>query len=63
MKKFIKIFTNKSSAGIEEAINEFAQNKSVEIVSATTFVNQGMFYATVIFEKAKVKAKEDAKNE
>jgi hypothetical protein len=60
MKQFIKIFMNKSALGVEEAVNKFAEENSVEIVSANTFINQGVFYATVIFaEKPKARAKKE----
>jgi hypothetical protein len=53
--EFVKIFTGKTSAQVENAINETAREGKLDILSVTMTINQGVFYMTVLFRQKKEK--------
>lgn len=50
MNRFVKIFQG-CKAVVESNINETARKRNLNIVSVSVCINQGIFYATVIYEK------------
>ena len=50
MDRFVKIFKGYTHE-IEEDINEMVRKRNLIIVHVSTCINQGIFFATVIFEK------------
>lgn len=61
MKNFIRIFSGKNGADVEAKVNATAEEQSLEIVNATSFMWQGFIYTTVVFaERAKSKAKKES---
>ena len=51
MRTFIKIFIGSDPSQVDKSVNEFAKEKSVEIVNANSFIWQGVVYTTVVFEQ------------
>ncbi len=49
MKTFIRIVSGKNGAEVEEKVNGIAQEQGVEIVTANSFMWQGVIYTTVTF--------------
>lgn len=62
MKTFVRIFRRDTSEKIEVSIFQYAKQMSCDIVSASTTINQGVFYTTVVFSE-KPKARASAKKE
>jgi hypothetical protein len=50
MKRFVKIFKGYTNE-VENEINEIARKRNLIIVSISTSINQGILFATVVFEK------------
>ena len=48
--RFIKIFWGQTFA-VEDDINEMAENENLNIVSASTCIDKGTLFVTVVFEK------------
>jgi hypothetical protein len=50
MNRFVKIFKGYTNE-VENDINEMARKRNLIIVFVSTCINQGSFFATVVFEK------------
>ena len=50
MDRFVKIFKGYTHE-VEKDINEMVRKRNLIIVNTSTCINQGLFFATVVFEK------------
>lgn len=52
MKRFVEIFRGYPN-DVQANINAIARKRNLTIVSVSTCVNQGIFYATVVYEEGR----------
>ena len=55
--RYIKIFRCNTPSEIENQINDYVKQKKAHIISINVIINQGLFYATVLFEEKEPSAK------